>query len=66
VRQGDSERNFHVFYYLFAGMSADRKANLSLTEPTNYHYLRGGYKGLTRDALIDMGTFLFEVSNRRL
>ena len=53
--QGDGERNFHVFYYLFAGMSASEKEQLGLTEATDFHYLRGGYRGLTRDVAIDMG-----------
>ena len=55
VLQGDGERNFHVFYYLFAGSSKERLAQLSLTNPTEYHYLRGGSRGMTRDVVIDLG-----------
>ena len=55
VRQGDGERNFHVFYYLFAGLSKEEKRQLTLTELTDYHYLRGGLRGLTRDGAIDIG-----------
>ena len=54
VRQGDGERNFHIFYYIFAGLSEARKTELRLNDITAYHYLRGGIKGLTRDGAIDI------------
>ena len=53
VRQGDGEKNFHIFYYLFAGLKPERKKQLLLTEMTDFHYLRGGYEGLTREGAID-------------
>lgn len=53
VSQGDGERNFHVFYYLFAGLAADQLAAFQLGDMTCYHYLRGGQLGLTREAVID-------------
>ena len=53
--QGDGERNFHVFYYLFAGMPKKERERLALTEATEFNYLRGGYRGLTRDVVIDIG-----------
>ncbi|KAK9767698.1 hypothetical protein K7432_002301 [Basidiobolus ranarum] len=33
------ERNFNSFYYLLAGLSADEKSALELSEPEDYHYL---------------------------
>ena len=54
VRQGDLDRNFHVFYYIF-GLSEARTAELNLTSPTDFHYLRGGSKGVTRGEAIDIG-----------
>jgi myosin-3 len=57
VRQGDGERNFHVFYYLFSSTGADSfKAKCKLGDITAYHYLRGGVAGTTRDMLIDVNS----------
>ena len=56
MRQGDGERNFHVFYYLFSGLSEASKEKYRLGDLTEYHYLRGGYKNMTREAVIDYGT----------
>ena len=44
--QGDGERNFHVFYYLFAGLTDEEKAAYSLEDITDYHYIRGGIRHL--------------------
>ncbi|KAF8905955.1 glycosyltransferase family 2 protein [Gymnopilus junonius] len=33
------ERNFHIFYYLFAGASAEERQHLHLVEKTTYRYL---------------------------
>lgn len=55
VRQGDGERNFHVFYYLFAGLPESALKKYHLSDLTDFHYLRGGYDGLTRDGAIDNG-----------
>ena len=33
------ERNFHVFYYLVAGASAEEKQHLGLSDRTNFRYL---------------------------
>lgn len=55
VRQGAGERNFHVFYYLFAGASDEDRKRFKLQDITSYHYLRGGYRGITRDGVIDVG-----------
>ena len=52
--QNEGERNFHVFYYLFAGLTDSEKQAYFLEDITNYHYIRGGVSGLTREAVIDM------------
>uniref|UniRef100_A0A8C4WXI2 Uncharacterized protein n=1 Tax=Eptatretus burgeri TaxID=7764 RepID=A0A8C4WXI2_EPTBU len=39
VSQEKRERNYHVFYYLLAGMSEDEKAALHLSHPSAYTYL---------------------------
>ena len=62
VRQGDGERNFHIFYYIFAGLSEERKTELKLADSTSYHYLRGGTKGLTRDGAIDINAVVLKES----
>eukprot|EP00039_Didymoeca_costata_P009140 m.120959 g.120959 ORF g.120959 m.120959 type:complete len:1511 (-) comp14377_c0_seq1:178-4710(-) len=54
VVQGDGERNFHVFYYLFSGLSKEKKKEFHLGDITDYHYVRGGILGLTRDGVIDI------------
>jgi myosin-3 len=55
VRQADGEQNFHVFYYVFAGLSEEERERFHLTGIVDYHYLRGGQKGTTRDTIIDIG-----------
>lgn len=40
VEQHESERNFHIFYYLFA--SAEASTRLGLTAPEDYPSLAGG------------------------
>eukprot|EP00042_Codosiga_hollandica_P054804 m.750591 g.750591 ORF g.750591 m.750591 type:complete len:1671 (+) comp58981_c0_seq6:1033-6045(+) len=54
VVQADGERNFHVFYYLFHGLSRDALNAIGLTDSVNYHYLRGGFKNVTKDGIIDL------------
>ncbi|XP_032801914.2 unconventional myosin-X-like [Petromyzon marinus] len=39
VRQNPGERNFHVFYALLAGTTAEQKESLCLSEPNSYKYL---------------------------
>jgi len=51
VSQHEGERNYHVFYHLCAGMSAELKARLNLSSPHNFHYLNqsGVYELLDTD-----------------
>lgn len=36
VRQSSGEENFHIFYYLFAGLSTDDQNKYGLTRPDKY------------------------------
>lgn len=42
VAQGSGERNYHVFYQLCRGASADQRRQLHLRDPTGFRYLVGG------------------------
>lgn len=37
--QAPEERNYHIFYYMLAGMPAEKKAALSLENASDYNYL---------------------------
>ncbi|KAK2845218.1 hypothetical protein Q5P01_011877 [Channa striata] len=39
VSQNPGERNFHVYYQLLAGASAEQRENLGVTTPDYYYYL---------------------------
>ncbi|KAM6217467.1 unconventional myosin-VIIb [Rhynchocyon petersi] len=41
-RQSQEERNYHIFYCMLMGMSAEEKKLLCLGMPTEYHYLTMG------------------------
>jgi len=41
-KNGVIERNYHIFYCLLAGLSADDKRKLDLTTASDYRYLTGG------------------------
>ena len=52
------ERNFHIFYYLMSGASAEERAHMHLNEKATYRYLaqrsavaRGGPAGHDEDAV---------------
>ncbi|XP_067621063.1 myosin-VIIa [Eurosta solidaginis] len=42
VSQNHSERNYHVFYCLLAGLSGEEKRRLDLGNAADYRYLTGG------------------------
>ncbi|XP_018795223.1 PREDICTED: myosin-VIIa [Bactrocera latifrons] len=42
VSQNHSERNYHVFYCILAGLSAEEKRRLDLGNAADYKYLTGG------------------------
>lgn len=48
VHQSAGERNFHVFYLLFAGLSAADKANYHLEDPSDYRYINGNDDALDK------------------
>ncbi|XP_033099808.1 unconventional myosin-XVI-like [Anneissia japonica] len=40
VYQNEGERNFHIFYLMFSGLSPDEKKRYSLDKPSRHYYLR--------------------------
>lgn len=42
VGQNKGERNYHIFYSLVTGLSADEKRKLELSNPSDYVYLNSG------------------------
>jgi len=36
VRQSEGEANFHIFYYMFAGLSADEQSRYKLQDADSY------------------------------
>lgn len=52
VSQNNGERNYHIFYSLVTGLSADEKKKLELGPPSEYNFLNGG-KMLTCDGRND-------------
>ncbi|OWR43684.1 putative myosin-VIIa [Danaus plexippus plexippus] len=42
VMQNKGERNYHIFYSLVTGLSADEKKKLELGRPADYEYLNSG------------------------
>ncbi|NXG64069.1 MYO3B protein, partial [Hemiprocne comata] len=43
VQQDIRERNFHIFYYMFAGLSTEEKEMYGLLDPSFYRYISGQF-----------------------
>ncbi|KAM8793019.1 myosin-IIIb-like [Eudromia elegans] len=43
VQQDTGERNFHIFYYMFAGLSSEKKEMYGLLDPSLYRYISGRF-----------------------
>ncbi|XP_071586527.1 myosin-IIIb-like [Heliangelus exortis] len=43
VQQDTGERNFHIFYYMFAGLSTVEKEMYGLLDPSLYRYISGRF-----------------------
>lgn len=41
VQQDTGERNFHIFYYMFAGLSLEQKEMYGLLDPSLYRCVKG-------------------------
>ncbi|XP_065836226.1 myosin-IIIb-like [Oscarella lobularis] len=48
VRQAPGERNFHIFYYLFAGLNGEKQQKYKLGNPDDQRYLSNGSSPLKR------------------
>ena len=48
VSQADGEQNFHIFYYLFAGLNDATKAKLQLQDPAKHRYICGNPQAIKR------------------
>ncbi|NWU67642.1 MYOI protein, partial [Pterocles burchelli] len=43
VQQDTGERNFHIFYYMFAGLSSEEREMYGLLDPSLYRYISGRF-----------------------
>ena len=42
VSQAPEEENFHIFYWLFAGLDEGKRAELGLFDPSHFQYIYSG------------------------
>ncbi|CAH0482210.1 unnamed protein product [Peronospora belbahrii] len=57
--QGESERNYHIFYEIIAGATAEEKKRWNLKTPTKYHYLNQSTCVKRKDGVNDAEQFGF-------
>lgn len=55
--QGESERNYHVFYEIIAGASAEEKKRWNLKAPAKFHYLNQSTCIKRKDGVNDADQF---------
>eukprot|EP00049_Salpingoeca_infusionum_P017711 m.354083 g.354083 ORF g.354083 m.354083 type:complete len:962 (-) comp16916_c0_seq1:372-3257(-) len=61
VRQGEGERNFHVFYLFFAGLDAATREQFEVSDPEEHRFINGNDEALAEiDGLKDMYAELAE------
>lgn len=42
IMQGPAERNYHIFYFMFKGLTSGKVDSMHLTKPMDYWYLKQG------------------------
>ena len=52
VLQAHDERNYHIFYCMIQGLSADQLNQLELKDATSYYYLTQVYYTVTANFLL--------------
>lgn len=55
--QGESERNYHIFYEIIAGATAEEKERWKLMAPTKFHYLNQSTCTKRKDGVADADQF---------
>eukprot|EP00117_Sycon_ciliatum_P039252 scpid6017/ scgid4248/ Myosin-IIIa len=66
VTQNEGERNFHIFYLMFAGLTSEEKEKYELHEASDYKYLFNANSGNSKIAnreLAQMKVFFKEVTD---
>ncbi|CEG42859.1 myosin-like protein [Plasmopara halstedii] len=56
--QGESERNYHVFYEIIAGATVEEKKRWNLKAPTKFHYLNQSTCTKRKDGVNDADQFM--------
>lgn len=61
VHQGQGEQNFHIFYYIFSGLSQSELATFRLSTLDQHRYLRGGKGSYLTDVEREINRTKFEL-----